>query len=295
MRTAKTLLLIALMSHAAAAAPQALPPLDGGTVLLVVAPHPDDETLCCAGVIQRVLAAGGQVSIVWITSGDGSELGALVIERTLFGNPSKMLEYGQRRMHEARAATGLLGVAPAGQVFLGYPDGGVLQVLGDTAGPPYVSRFTGAANVPYPQALSPGHSYEAAAMTQDFEAVLTRVHPTLILAPSPLDSHPDHRAAGLLTLATTHAGAVLRFWIVHGGEGWPSPRGLLPGVPLSVAPLAAPLGPAPFLLTPAEEDRKLAALRTYETQMRVTAPFLLSFVRSTELFSVLGVPDPARR
>ncbi len=41
-----------------------LPPLDVRTSLLVVAPHPDDETLCCAGIIQRVLHAGGRVSVV---------------------------------------------------------------------------------------------------------------------------------------------------------------------------------------------------------------------------------------
>jgi hypothetical protein len=39
-----------------------------------------------------------------------------------------------------------------------------------------------------------------------------------------------------------------------------------------------------FTLSPAEEDRKLAALRNYQTQMRVMEPFLLAFVRSTELF-----------
>src|ERR1700752_1007711 len=61
-------------SAASPANPEVLPPIDGGTSLLVVAPHPDDETLCCAGVIQRVLRAGGRVSVAWITSGDASEL-----------------------------------------------------------------------------------------------------------------------------------------------------------------------------------------------------------------------------
>ena len=36
----------------------ALPAIGSGTSLLVIAPHPDDETLCCAGVIQRVVHAG---------------------------------------------------------------------------------------------------------------------------------------------------------------------------------------------------------------------------------------------
>ena len=73
-----------LVTGSASAGAQELPPLDAATSLLVVAPHPDDETLCCAGIIQRVVHAGGQVSIVWITSGDASELDMLLIEHRLF-------------------------------------------------------------------------------------------------------------------------------------------------------------------------------------------------------------------
>src|SRR5207253_2437081 len=180
----------------APANPEALPPIDAGTSLLVVAPHPDDETLCCAGVIQRVLRSGGRASVVWITSGDAS--------------------------------------------------------------------------------------------------VLDRVRPTLILAPSPRDTHPDHRAAGQLTIAVTARHGLLgsiRYWIVHGGEGWPSPRGLMPGVPLTAAPRSRGLTLAVFPLEPAEEDRKLQALRAYDTQLRTIAPFMLAFVRSTELFARLPGRD----
>ena len=66
-----------------------LPDFGPSTSLLVVAPHPDDELLCCAGVIQRVVQSGGRVSIVWVTSGDASELDLLVIEKSLFLNPAK--------------------------------------------------------------------------------------------------------------------------------------------------------------------------------------------------------------
>jgi LmbE family N-acetylglucosaminyl deacetylase len=124
------------------------------------------------------------------------------------------------------------------------------------------------------------------------------VRPSLILAPSALDTHPDHRAAGLLAMAQgvpPGSAPQLRYWIVHGGEGWPSPRGLLAGVPLTAAPRARGLEPLPFALAPAEEDRELLALEAHRTQMRVMAPFLLAFVRTTELFSSrpqLAVPLP---
>src|SRR6266403_675507 len=66
-----------------------------------------------------------------------------------------------------------------------------------------------------------------------------------------------------------------------------SPRGLMPGVPLTPAPRNRAPALAVFALEPAEEDRMLEALRAYDTQMRTLAPFLLAFVRSTELFASL--------
>jgi LmbE family N-acetylglucosaminyl deacetylase len=289
----------ALLSCGASAA--VLPPVDAGTSLLVVSPHPDDETLCCAGVMQRVRRAGGQVSVVWITSGDAAWINLLLMSHSLFPTPARARELGERRMGEAREATARLGVAPAGQLFLGYPDGGIEQLLGAHRAVPYTSRTTAVAAVPYADALYPGHPYTGEALERDFLAVLERVKPTLILAPSELDSHPDHRSAGRLTqsaLARYPGSTAVRYWIVHGGQGWPSPRALLPGIPLTPAPPALPLAPAAFELTPAEEDRKFSALEAYPTQLRVTAPFLLAFVRSNELFSVradLATPQAQAR
>ncbi len=272
-----------------------LPRIDAGTSLLVVAPHPDDETLCCAGIIQRVVQAGGRASVVWITSGDAERLGRPLAESLWLRSAARAREFGARRMAEARAATALLGVPASGQLFLGYPDGGVPALLTDHRLTPYRSPDTGAAAVPYPDAVFPGHPYTGESLERDFAAVLERTQPTLILAPSPLDDHPDHRAAGLLTITvSTRRGSLprVRYWIVHGGEGWPSPRDLLPGVPLTPAPLGGALVSAAFVLEPAEEDRKLLAVRAYATQMREMAPFLLSFVRTTELFFSRPQPQP---
>jgi LmbE family N-acetylglucosaminyl deacetylase len=276
----------------------ALPPLDATTSLLVVAPHPDDETLCCAGVIQRVVQAGGRVSVLWITSGDGSILSLGMGANSGFPDAASARALGLRRMREARTASALLGVPAQGQLFLGYPDGGLLALLTDHRVSPYKSGFTAAAAVPYPEALFPGHRYSGESLEQDFAAVLARVQPTVILAPSPLDSHPDHEAAGLLTIAVSRSAGLLprvRYWIVHGGDGWPSPRGLVPGVPLTPPPRGSQLDWTPFVLEPAAEDKKLAAVRAYETQLRMTAPFLLAFVRSSELFATRPTPPAAQR
>jgi hypothetical protein len=64
-------------------------------------------------------------------------------------------------------------------------------------------------------------------------------------------------------------------------------------VPLSAPPRSRGLFPAPFGLTPAEEDGKQRALEAYDTQMRMMAPFLLAFVRTNELFSISAAPRAA--
>ena len=270
-----------------------VPPIDASTSLLVVSPHPDDETLCCAGVIQRVLAAGGHASVVWITSGDGSVLSMLVVEKSLFMSREKVRDLAERRMREARTATALLGLQSTQQFFLGYPDGGISKLLNDNRSQTYFAKFTGETRVPYPDALFPGHPYTGESLEHDFKSVLDRVHPTVILAPSPQDTHPDHRATGLLTIQTlTHRGELSKahYWIVHGGEGWPSPRGYMPGIPLNIPPTGTGLTPTAFALTDTEEARKLQAIDTYQTQMQVMPPFLLAFVRTSELYSAIPTP-----
>lgn len=267
--------------------------IDASTSLLVVSPHPDDETLCCAGAIQRVLHAGGHVAIVWVTSGDGSELDLLLVERSLFARREKVRDLAQRRMKEARAAATLLGVKPDQLFFLGYPDGGLTQLLTSHFTAPYRARLTGARQVPYAEALFPGHPYTGQSLVKDFGAVLDRVHPTLILAPSPEDTHPDHRATGLLTIRVlTQRGSLAsaRYWIVHGGEGWPSPRGLNEALPLPPTPRGRGLQALSLPLTPDEEARKLQAIRAYRTQMQVMPSFLLAFARTTETYFLPSLP-----
>ena len=281
--------LLATSTLAPAAGPTgALPPIDATTSLLVVSPHPDDETLCCAGAIERVANAGGQVSVVWVTSGDGSALSMLMVERSLFAAAGKARELASKRMHEAREATTLLGVPRNQQLFLGYPDGGILQLLTGNRTTPYRAKFTGDTRVPYSDALFPGHPYTGESLERDFEAILDRVRPTLVLAPSLDDTHPDHSATGKLvtrTLLRRDEASKLHYWIVHGGEGWPSPRGYMPGIPLEIPAAGAGLRLQPFTLTDSEEARELQAVNAYHTQMEVMAPFLLAFVRTSELFS----------
>jgi LmbE family N-acetylglucosaminyl deacetylase len=257
-------------------------------VLLVVAPHPDDETLCCAGAIQRARAAGARVAIVWITSGDAFELDAHIVEHRLFIGTQGLLELARIRMQEASRAAQLLAVAPAERFFLGYPDGAVADLLGAHHDLPYRSPHTGAAAVPYAQAYLPGAAYTGTNLERDLRAVIERVQPTWVLAPTPLDAHEDHRATGDLVIRTMESlgrADRVRYWIVHGGIGWPWPRGLLPEDALVPPRRARALPWQDFALSPAERDAKASAIRVYETQLRLTSSFMLSFVKRNEIYS----------
>jgi LmbE family N-acetylglucosaminyl deacetylase len=293
-RLLRTAVLLGIVAPAAAAplegVSSGLPTLDAGTSLLVVSPHPDDETLCCAGVIRRVLAAGGHVSVVWITSGDGSALSMLFAEKSLFKPLDKVHELAGKRMLEARTATGILGVGHAQQYFLGYPDGGISELLTTHRTAALPARFTAETRVPYSEALFPGHPYTGDSLEKDFEAVLERVQPNLVLAPSLTDTHPDHSGSGKLAYNVLNRRGELakaRYWIVHGGEGWPNPRGFMPYIPLNIPP-GRGFQAHEFALTDAEEDLKHQAIEAYHTQMQFMAPFLLAFVRTSELFA----PEP---
>jgi LmbE family N-acetylglucosaminyl deacetylase len=257
-------------------------------VLLVVAPHPDDESLCCAGAIARARAAGARVAIVWITSGDAFEMDAHVVEHRLLTKNKDLLELARLRMQEAARAAQLLGVEPQAAVFLGYPDRGVSKLLHENFDVPYRSPHTGVAAVPYGEALAAGAAYTGRNLERDFRAVIARVKPTWILAPTPLDEHEDHRATGELVIRVLGAlpePAPVRYWIVHGGFEWPRPRGLHPDAQLLAPRRARALPWISFALSPAERSAKESAIRLYATQMRLTSSFMLAFVKRNEIYS----------
>lgn len=262
-------------------------------VVLVVAPHPDDEALCCAGVIQRARAAGARVAIVWLTSGDAFELDAILVEHRVHPGKLGLERLAIERMAEARAAAGLLGVTAEDEYFLGYPDRGLNRLLADRYYQSYRSRYTGAESVPYANALSPGAAYQGRNLERDLGTVIERLQPTLLLAPTPLDAHPDHRATGELVSRLMGARSELdrvAWWIVHASHHrasvhhWPEPCGLHPDLALA-PPRGAALPWQAWELSPAEQAGKQRALRAHRTQMEVMASFLLAFDRRNELFA----------
>ncbi|GMA16542.1 PIG-L family deacetylase [Deinococcus metallilatus] len=280
----------------AVAALPAVAPYHAGERVLIVAPHPDDETLCCAGSVLQAQAAGAQVWVVWLTSGDGFEFDAVLLEHAPRPSSTQFAALGARRTREAARAMQVLNVPPDHLIFLGYPDGGLLHLFLEHYAQPYTSRYTRAAHVPYPQALTPGAPYTGRSVERDLARVLDRVKPDRVLAPSVQDAHPDHRAASYFVtrlLAARGEERRLRFWVVHGGLEYPLPKGLHPRFPLLIAPRGRSLAWERLDLTPDQEDAKRRALLEHRSQMDVLGRFLLAFVRENELLTPQVAP--ARR
>jgi LmbE family N-acetylglucosaminyl deacetylase len=256
--------------------------------VLIVAPHPDDETLCCAGLILQAQRAGAAVAVVWLTDGDGFEIDAVVVERTLRPRGGGLLHLGAQRMSEAQAAAAVLGVPPENRYFLGYPDRGIARLLDADPDSLYRSGYTGATRVPYASALHPGTTYTGRNLRTDLGEVIATFRPTMVMVAAPQDRHSDHARSGGLSrelLAQRAPGARLYYWIVHAGREWPRPRYYSPQLPLLPPQTAAALDWQVLPLDSGQRALKLLALRAHRSQMEVMSPFLLGFVRANELFA----------
>lgn len=122
--------------------------------LLVVAPHPDDEAIAAWGLIRRVLARRGTVTVIVVSDGGASHPHSRSWPR------SRLVP---ERRRETRRVMRALGVTPDRLRFLGLPDGALSDPASDVA-----RRLRRA--VPRARA------------------------PDLIAGPMPDDAHADHRA-----------------------------------------------------------------------------------------------------
>jgi LmbE family N-acetylglucosaminyl deacetylase len=289
---ATLLALVGLIGPRSNACAQATPPAMAAPGpadrVLVVAPHPDDESLCCAGILQRAHANGAATAVVWITAGDGFALDAMLVERSLWPRQADLRRLGARRLSEAAAAAAELGVSHAQQYVLGYPDRGISALMGDYYQRSYRSAYTGLNAVHYPQALSPYASFTGSNLEHDLEHVIEQFQPTLVLAAAPEDRHPDHQASGALVRRLLERRGQLehlRYWIVHAPH-WPRPRRYRPQSALVPPAIAAARPWQSLALSAPERAHKLAALRDHRSQLELTEPVMLSFVRANELFAL---------
>lgn len=282
---------------------QALSVPSAQTRLLVIAPHCDDETLGCAGIIQEVIGAGGQVMVVTMTNGDGFTFATKEQFHRLFLTSADYIQSGYARQSEFLGALHRLGVAENQVAFFSYPDRGLRALWTDywDKSQPYLSRYTDKDHSPYSNSYRPNTPYAGEAVMADLEQIIYDFKPTVIFSPHPSDEHPDHAAtwAFISTVVTKvgNGGTVLRpklyTYLVHRGD-FPIPHGYRPEAPL--------LPPRPlhdnrkwqvYALTAEQQVIKEQALNEYRSQLQVPimSSLLRSFVRKNELFEEVIIPS----
>src|SRR5262245_36214494 len=269
-------------------------PVDARTNLLVVAPHPDDETLGAGGLMQRVRVAGGRVSVVYLTNGDGYPEGVRVEDHVESPTARDYRGYGDKRAHEARAALDMLHVGRWQATFLGFPDGGLRQLMRrywSERRTAFRSPYTRLDRPPKSEQIVPDTEYRGEDLSQELAHLIGELRPTLIVVPRKEDQHADHCAAWFFVKDAL--GDVERVhpdykpdlvnYIVH-WYGWPfagdsaalaAPPGLLGGAS----------GWISVPLTARQQQVKRDALGQYRTQMHVMDWFLDGFARPNEVFS----------
>jgi len=220
-----------------------------GERVLLLAPHPDDETLSAGGFLQRALARGGRTTVAFATDGENNPWTQRLVERRWRVGPGDCARFGRRRREEALAALSELGVPAASAVFLGLADQamtGIVLAGSETA----VDRITG---------------------------LISALHPTLLVAPSLFDLHPDHSALAVLArlaVARVDEGRRPRLlsYLIHRSRR------------MARAAAADDLGALRFDPSEEEKERKRRAIRCHATQLVVHRRKFLSFADRPEIF-----------
>ncbi len=272
--------------------------------LLVVAPHPDDESLAAGGLMQQVLAAGGRVHVLFMTSGDGYPE---AVELATGHRQPTAVDYrgfGELRRAEALVALEHFHVLPLSVTFLGFPDGGLAEIWrrGPRV-PPYESPYTREDRPPYPEAFDPNARYTSRELIRQIAHLVALADPDWVVLPTPVDTHPDHCAtftfvlAALKSLEAEPGGDskvpdLLLTYLVHDGH-WPPPpnvAGPLPEPPVTFTPARW----YSLALDPEQVEAKLSALESHRTQAAVMDRLFRAFARPNEIFGVIQKSEIAR-
>jgi LmbE family N-acetylglucosaminyl deacetylase len=223
--------------------------LTGSDRLLIIAPHPDDESIAAGGLLQIATAAGAALRVLVLTDGDNNPWPQRWVEKRWRIDATARARWGARRREEAESALNLLGVTRSDVRFLALPDMGITDVL-----------------MRNDRNVMKAIRDEAASFA-----------PTLLVAPSLADRHPDHSAAFILaTGACADAGRtfskVLTF-AVHGAA--PQEGGVV------------------VELSDAQRAVKYEAIRAHASQMRLSEKRFLKFAQTQESYRWSPLPAAA--
>jgi LmbE family N-acetylglucosaminyl deacetylase len=268
---------------------------DASTRLLVIAPHPDDESLAAAGLIRRVITAGGSVHVVVVTSGDAFPEGVSLSTHKISPRSGDFRAYARTRENETTAAMLQLGVDRTQVRFLGFPDGGLCLIAStylSARARAFESPYTGRRQPPPADQVIRDIEYRGADVRRELEAVVAAYEPTVVVMPAGEDDHPDHCATAIFARealdiidARRHSPRTDLQYLIHTGSSWPN-QSDAPGSELRAPGLATPGQQWRTLRLNADEAalKQRVLVERYPSQTLVIGSFLKAFERPNELF-----------
>jgi len=264
--------------------------------ILILAPHPDDEVIGCGGIIQAATKTGAEIKVLYLTEGEHNPISLVTYKKRLFFKDKQQafIKLGKVRKQESTEALGTLGIDETRLIFLDYPDSGIMPIFVEHwgRGNEYQDSLTGLYQAAEGEGVIPNSPYTGEAILNEIENVLRDFKPTKIFCSHPLDQHGDHIGMYLfLKIALWDLGKEIPkpeiyLYLVH-YRRWPSPRGFHPDKRLFPPEQLGALNLSwfTFPLNSAQIERKRLAVMKFQSQIRYSRDYLLSFVRSNEIFS----------
>ena len=156
--------------------------LFAGQRVLAVVPHEDDDANLLTGVLEEYTAAGSEVYVVFVSTGDAAGR-------------------GEERVYEAVRSLALSGVPEENVIFLGYgdsiPDDGIhIYNAAPDAVTPSLSGRTETHAAPNHEAYREGTPYTHENLLADLRGVIEEIRPGVIFC-TDYDENIDHRAVSL--------------------------------------------------------------------------------------------------
>lgn len=264
--------------------------------ILILAPHPDDEVIGYAGIIQAAARTGAELKVLYLTEGEHNPISLVTYKKRIFFKDKRQafIELGKVRKRESIEAMDTLGVDETRLMFLGYPDLGIRPIFIEHWGKDneYRDSLTGLYQVREGGGIAPNGSYTGEAILNEIAGVISEFRPTKIFCSHPLDRHSDHIGlylflkVALWELRDEITAPGIYLCVLH-YRRWPSPRGFHPDKMLFPPERLDKLNLNWFILklNPARIERKRRALMKFQSQIKYSRSYLLSFVRANEVFS----------
>jgi LmbE family N-acetylglucosaminyl deacetylase len=259
--------------------------------LLIISPHPDDETIATGGLIQRAKEKNISIIVVCVTDGSASTNKSTYKKFLSEKNLKVNKTLPEMRNQELNEALHELGLNESNLIYLGYPDTGLSYMFKTNWDIPYNSKtyFNTFNQSPYDFSYQKNAQYTGKSLNNDLKNIINDFKPTMIVYPDSNDILLDHSTTNAFVnkaiIETKYNGSKYTY-IVHKQDMHISLPFYFPLERMkSYFFLSNPDSKWVSLdINSNEIATKKIALDKYQSQLYENSNYLLSFLKSNELF-----------